>query len=77
MTARRLGLCAGYLARMWGDRYTYKILMWKGLGKYVFERLMRLGDKFMMDVRVTGCKDWRRYSRLRVVSDDVSGPGFC
>jgi hypothetical protein len=58
MSARRLG-CAGYLARMWGDRYTYKMLMWKGLGKYVFERVMRLGDKFMMDVRVIGCKDWR------------------
>jgi hypothetical protein len=58
MTARRVG-CAGCLARIWGDRYTSKILMWKCLRKCVFERLMRLGDKFMMDVRVTGCNDWR------------------
>jgi len=58
MTARRLGY-AGYLARMWGDRYYYKILMWKCLGKCAFERLMRLGDKFVTDIRVTGCKGWR------------------
>jgi hypothetical protein len=38
-----------------GDRYSYKILMWKCLGKCVFERLMRLGDKFVTDDRVTGC----------------------
>jgi hypothetical protein len=42
MTARRLGI-AGHLVRMWGDRYTCKVLMWKHLGKCPFERLMRLG----------------------------------
>lgn len=58
MTARRLG-CAGYLARIWGDRYTYKILIWKCFGKCAFERFMKLGHKFVMDVGVTGCNDWR------------------
>jgi hypothetical protein len=56
---------------MWGDRYSYKILMWKCLGKCVFERLIRLGDEFVMDVRVAGCNDWRWYSRLRAVSDEM------
>jgi len=32
---------------------------------------MKLGHKFVMDVRVTGCNDWRCCNRLRVVSDDL------